>query len=309
LTKSIPKRKLIVTGATGLVGSRFVQLFKNQFSIFTIGREYTDFKINLNSKKEVLKHVAYLDAESVINFAAYTNVDGAQKEKGNKSGEVYTLNSMLPLWLAQACKVSGKSLYHISTDYVFNGKKEDRPYTENEIPKPLDCWYSSTKFQGELNAIKGLGSKSRSSIIRISFPYSGVYGRKLDFARVIIDKLKKGEIYFGITDQKIKPVSVDDIAQALALLIAKQSYGIFHVAGKYSEKGYISPYEFSLKMASIMNLDKSLIKPVSFLELSKKRIAPRPQHTWLDTNKIEKLGFTIPDIDQVLNRFKIQINS
>lgn len=301
-----PAYKLLVTGSTGLVGSKFLQDFKNKFSIITIGRSNVDLKINLTSKREVLKTVISSDADAIINFAAFTNVDEAEKEKGDKLGEVYTLNAMLPLWLAQACEVSGKSLYHISTDYVFDGKQNLRPYTEEDSPSPVNSWYSISKYQGELNVRNVFKEENLFTIVRISYPYSGIYNRKLDFTRAIIDKLKKGETYFAITNQKIKPTSVDDIAQALSSLINKQIYGVYHIAGKY-KLGYISPYEFAQKVAEIMEMDATLIKPISFLEFSKKRIAPRPQHTWLNTKKIENLGFNITNNEDALKRFKQQL--
>lgn len=297
--------KLLVTGATGLVGSKFVDNFKHKFNILTIGRDNVDIKIDLTSQQEVVETILSTDADAVINFAAYTNVDGAEEEKGNKEGEVYTLNAKLPLWLAHSCAKSGKNLYYISTDYVFDGNKASEPYTEEDLPKPVDSWYAISKLAGELNIKEGFGVGDKFAIIRISFPYSGTYNRKLDFARVVIDKLGKGEVYYGITDQKIKPTSVDDIANAIDLLLRQKAKGIYHVAGKYPN-GFISPYDFALNIASIMNLDSSLIKPISFVQLSEKRIAPRPQHTWLDTKKIESMGMNITNIDQSLVRFKEQ---
>lgn len=296
--------KLLITGSTGLVGSRFVQLFKNQFSIVTLGRKDADLQINLRSKEEVTRSIASSDAKVIINFAAYTNVDGAEKENNNKDGEVYILNTMLPLWLIKSCNASGKILYHISTDYVFDGKQNDRPYTEEDIPTPVNSWYAKTKYYGEESI---LNSSGNYSIIRISYPYSGLHKRKLDIARAVVEKIKNKEIYLGIEDQKIKPTSVDDIAYALRYLLEKGATGIYHVAGNYSPQTYITPYQFAQKIANIMNLDSSLVKPISFLSLSKKRVARRPQHTWLDTGKIEAFGLRITPINEALKRFMSQM--
>lgn len=301
--------KLLITGSTGLVGSRFVEICKNDFSIVTVGRDYVDIKVDFTSKEKVLNIVSSSDANVVINFAAYTNVDEAEKEKGDTKGEVYTINTLLPSWLAKSCQASGKKLYHISTDYVFDGKQQDRPYTEDDSPTPVDSWYSMTKYFGEQNILSASDHETNFAIIRISYPYSGVYKRKLDIARAVVEKLKNNHIYLGINDQKIKPTSVDDIANALFFLINKKASGIYHVAGNYLPKGYITPYEFAQMIAKIFKLDKSLIKPISFSDFSKARIASRPQHTWLDTKKIESMGFQIANIDQALNRFKQQCYS
>lgn len=298
-------KKILVAGSTGLVGSRFVEAARKNFSVLTLGRSNVDLKVNLLNKTEVLKAVQVSDADLVINFAAYTNVDGAEEEKGDKEGEVYALNALLPLWLAQSCQSSGKIFFHISTDYVFDGKKGDSPYTEENIPRPVNSWYAKTKYYGEENILKSSGN---NAIARISYPYSGAYKQKLDIARVVVEKLKNKEPYFGIKDQKIKPTSVDDIAKAVIFLLNKNATGIYHVAGNYSPKTYVTPYQFAQKIARVMNLDISLIKGVSFQDLSKKRIAPRPQHTWLSTNKIESLGFQITNIDEALKRFSNQLN-
>lgn len=297
-------KKLLVAGSTGLVGSRFVELVKNNFSVVTLGRNNTDIKINLTSKEEVSKTVQSSDAEIVINFAAYTNVDKAEDKKGDKKGEVYTMNALLPLWLARSCRDSGKTFFHISTDYVFDGKKDTNPYTEEDIPTPVNSWYAMTKYYGEENILKSSGNHT---IIRISYPYSGLYKRKFDIARTVVEKLQNKELYLGVEDQKIKPTSVDDIAEALIFLLQKNATGIYHIAGNYSPEEHITPYQFAQKIADIMNLDTSFIKPISFLNLSKKRIAPRPKNTWLSTKKIESLGFHFTNIDEVLKRFKDQM--
>lgn len=301
--------KLLILGSTGLVGSRFVRLYQKKYSITTLGRGNTDIKVDLLSKENLEEKIQNLDIDAIINFAAYTNVDGAEKEKGDKNGEVYRLNCLLPLWLTNYCKNLGKKLYHISTDYVFKGTQDARPYNEEDTPAPVNSWYAMTKYFGEENILKSDSGKKSSAIIRISYPYSGLYKRKLDIARAVIEKLKNNKLYFGAKDQKIKPSSVDDIAQALSLLVEKGETGIYHVAGNYYPDEYITPYYFAKKIAEKMDLRLSLIKPISFSDLSKKRVAPRPQHTWLSTKKIESLGLSFADIRETLNRFKQQLSS
>ena len=301
--------KLLVTGSSGLVGSRFVNLYKDKFSITSCGRENADIYLNLLSHDDLKKVVEESDAEVIINFAAYTNVDQAENEKGQKDKEVYILNVMVPLWLAESCQKSGKKLYHISTDYVFDGKKEDKPYTEDNLPNPVNSWYSITKFQGEISVKEKFKNSTDYAIIRISYPYSGVYKRKMDVARTVVSRLSNNQSYQGIINQKVKPTSVDDIADALNLLLTKNASGIFHVAGNFSPIDYITPYDFAYKIAETFNLDSSLIESIDFNEFSRVRIAPRPQHTWLDTRKIENLGLSITSWEESLSRFKQQLTS
>lgn len=290
----------MVTGASGLVGSRFVDLYNNK--CITLGiNPSSQIKLNLLKEREIKKVILPSNAKTVLHFAAYTNVDKAQEQMNDKNGEVYILNTLAPKWLAQACQKSGKKLYHISTDYVFNGRKRSSSYKENDKPRPVKSWYAITKYEGE-NSVREVLDEKSYGIIRFSFPFSGVYKLKYDLARVLVDRLRENQVYTGITDQKIKPTFVDEIAKALNFLISKNAYGIYHVAGKH-KRGFIYPYDFALKIAEKFGLNKSLIKPTNFSKYYKDKPSPRPKDTWLDTGKIESLGFKFERFGNLLGRF------
>jgi dTDP-4-dehydrorhamnose reductase len=270
--------KLLVTGSTGLVGSAFVTKYPK--ITISAGRKNCDQRLDLSKKKQIIKVVSKTNASVIINFAAYTNVDAAEEQKGDKGGEVYTINTLAPFWLAKACRKHNKSFIHISTDYVFDGMQDKRPYKESDPANPLNSWYSQTKYQAEKKIVEVFDGKGSGwAIVRISFPYSDKHDRKLDIARAVVARLKDKQSYLGIINQKIKPTHVNKIAEAIYLLVKKQVSGIFHVAG-YWPNGYISPHDFALLIA----------KKYRFKEFFKNRPAPRPQHTWRDTGKIEKLG-------------------
>jgi dTDP-4-dehydrorhamnose reductase len=280
------KKQYLVLGSTGLVGSAFAHLY--QKSIITAGRNHCDYKLDLTSKDQIEKIVGNAPVNVVINFAAYTNVDEAEKQKGDLKSQTYILNAKVPVWLAKACAKDHKHFIHISTDYVFDGRQDDRPYTETDPAEPVDSWYCQTKRLGEKRVEKAFRNKRGWAIIRISFPYSDYYQRKLDIARTVIEQLKKGLIYYAVTDEKIKPTHVREIAEDVNLIAEKRAYGIYHVAGDWPG-GFITPYDFAQKIAGDHHLDISLIKPIAFKNFLKTRIAPRPQHTWLDTKKIKSL--------------------
>lgn len=299
------KKKVLVLGHTGLVGSSFVDLYRNKFSFITAGRNDSDIYLDLLVKDNIKKTILNTNAEVVINFAAYTAVDEAEKQKGDLEGEVYMINTFAPGLIAKYCKESGKRFIQLSTDYVFDGEQGNRPYNEEAIVRPVDSWYVITKYQGEQEVLK-MGS--HAIVARISYPYSAKYKRKLDFARVILSRVQNGQTFSAISDQKIKPTNVYDIAKALTILIDSKSSGIFHIAGKYGND-FVTPYEFAKKLCKIFQLDKNLLKSITFDELSKVRVASRPKHTWLDTSKIEKLGMAFKDLDQSLSLFKKQFNT
>ena len=104
----------------------------------------------------------------------------------------------------------------------------------------------------------------------------------------MVDKLKNEQVYYGVTDEKIKPTHVNEISRAVNLIASKKASGVYHVAGNWPN-GFITPYDFAQKIARKHRLDSSLIRPITFKDFLKTRIAVRPQHTWLDTGKIKKL--------------------
>lgn len=294
------QKKILVIGSTGLVGSYFAEKCKDKFEILTAGLENCDFEINLLNKEQIDSVIKKVDATDVINFAAFTNVGEAEKEKNNLDGIVYKLNVLAPMYLAETCLESGKKLYHISTDYVFNGKQADRPYKETDIPNPLG-WYAKTKYEGELKVQEIL--LNDFTIFRIALPFNGLYTQKLDIARAVIERLKNNQEYSGITDHKITPSNVLDIADGISLIIEKEKTGIYHLVSRY-EKRFTSAFEFANKIAKKFNLEKTLIKPVTFSEYFKEKTAITPQNTWLDTTKIESLGMKFLTEEESQENFK-----
>lgn len=280
-------KEYLVLGSTGLVGSAFKSLFKH--SVVTAGRSNCDYFLDLNEAKDTDKIIGTAGADTVVNFAAYTNVDEAEKQKGDRRGQTYGLNTIVPAQIAESCKKYNKRLIHISTDYVFGGTQDSRPYRETDPAIPVNSWYAQTKRMGEQKIEKIFSGGNGYAIVRISFPYSDKFPRKLDIARTVIETLKQGKNYLGVTDEKIKPTHVKEISGAINLIAAKHAGGIYHVAGSFS-KGYITPYDFARKIARANGLDEDLINPITFREFMDKRIAPRPQHTWLDTSKFEILN-------------------
>ena len=297
------KLRLLVTGATGLVGSSFVHQNAHNFNILTAGRNNADIKLDLLQKEQIIRIVTKLKIDVVINFAAFTHVDEAQKQNNDKSGDVYALNTLAPYYLAKACVLSAKKLYQISTDYVFDGKNEDNPYTEEDQPCPLNSWYSKTKFFAEQKIMDVFKGKNSYVIIRISNPYSPKFNKKLDIVRAILDTLTKNQPYLAPCDQKIKPTSVFEIAGAIKLLLMSEASGIYNVAGEFNDS-FITPYQFAQKIARFFNFDTSLIYKTTFERFSTTRKAPRPKNSWLDTSKIKAQGMNFLSFEENLRIFK-----
>lgn len=267
--------KIAVFGGSGLVGSKFLQINSNRFDINAPESSLVD----ITDYKQVLSFMDKIDAGVVINFAAYTNVEEAEKQKDNKDTVCYQINAIGAKNVADACKTMGKHLIHISTEYVFDGTKSDSPYTEEDKPNPIN-WYGTTKYFGE-EFVKNSGCNF--IIVRISMPYSGYYEQKTDIARFFLNELREKKQIRVVKDQNITPILTDDIAGALAATVEKQSFGIYHVASK----NHTTPFDFAKLIAQAFNLDASLTVPIQLEEYNQKKQAKLLKNSWLSPFKFE----------------------
>lgn len=265
--------KVLVFGGSGLVGSRFVELSTDKFEI----KAPKASEVDILDKQKISRIVSDFNPVTIINFAAYTNVEEAEKQRGDKSGVCYQINAEGARNVAEVCNKLGKHLIHISTDYVFDGIKSDRPYTEKDKPNPIN-WYGATKYFGEQFVLE---SGCYHTLIRISMPYSAHYNQKGDIARFFLEQLKNKDKISAIVDQKITPTLVDDIANALIVIVDKKPTGIYHLAST----NHITPLEFARLIAQTFNLDSTLITAITLEEYNKKKLAKLLKNSWLEVSK------------------------
>lgn len=269
-------KKIIVFGGSGLVGSRFISLQKENFEITAPSASEVDI-LDLAKVKEFIGNSK---ADLVVNFAAYTQVEKAEEEKGKTDGLVYKINALGAKQVADTCQALGEYLVHISTDYVFDGGKFDSPYTEEDEPNPKN-WYGATKLFGEEFV---LTSGCKGAIVRISMPFSPFYKEKPDIARFFLQELKTDRKIWAVEDQRITPTLVDDIVAALKIIIDNGSLGLYHVSSRDS----VSPLEFAKTIAELFNLRYDLISSINFEDYNKKKRAKLLKYSWLNPAKFEK---------------------
>jgi dTDP-4-dehydrorhamnose reductase len=166
--------------------------------------------------------------ELVINAAAYTNVDGCETE----TELAYSVNALGPRNLAQACERRGCELLHVSTNYVFDGEG-DRPYEPFESPRPISA-YGRTKLAGEEHVMR---LTNRWYVVRSA----GVYGRGHNFVRTMLRVGAERDVVKVKKDEFISPTYARDLAEGIAEVIEKRSYGLYHL----TNAGTCSWYEFA----------------------------------------------------------------
>lgn len=266
-------KKILVFGGAGLVGSKFIDLNSQNFEINAPGVELVD----ILDKDAVLKIVESFNPDSIINFAAYTNVEAAEDQRGDKDGVCFQINAVGAKNVAESARDFNKYLIHISTEYVFDGTKTDSPYKEEDKQRPIN-WYGETKYYGEQFILE---SECDLGLVRICMPFSPFYELKKDIARFFLDELKAGNQINAIEDEKVTPTLVSDIANALSVLVGNQEGGIYHVCSKNS----ITPFEFAKSIAKTFDLDSSLVKPVSFEEYNRNKKGKLLKNSWLSCGK------------------------
>jgi dTDP-4-dehydrorhamnose reductase len=267
----------IVLGASGLVGSRLCELWATTAEVLAP----THAEVDVLDHTALDAFIANAQADTVVNLAAWADVDGAEPQRGDIDGLVYRLNAQYPRELGALCEQYGKHLVHVSTDYVFDGVQANLPYREDDPTGPL-CWYAQTKREGEQALLE---VNSNACVARIEMPYTAIDHRKRDLARLVATRLKANQTVQGVTDQRITPVFLDDAAEALRRLARARHSGIVHVAAS----DWTTPYAFARGIARRLDLHEECILPVEFHEFAATRPAQRPQHSWLDVSRFTNL--------------------
>jgi len=303
--------KLLVIGGSGLLGYKVAKMAFNEHETF-LTYNYrsiqvegcTALKLDKCDRKAVFELLEKIKPDVVIDTAALHNVDYCETHPE----EAWKVNVEGTRNVAEACKKIDAKIIFISTDYVFDGTKGY--YTEEDTPNPLS-YYAKTKLEAE-KIIQSLDVNyiiARPSVIYGWNPneVSGLKsssGKSVNFVVWALQKLEKGEEIKAVTDQYSSPTLADNLAEALLVMACSEKQGIYHTAGK----DCVNRYEFTLKIAEVFGLDKSLIKPVTS-EIFK-QIAKRPKKCCLDVSKAEKdFGIRFLTVEEGLKLMKNQKES
>jgi len=280
------KRKVLITGAKGQLGKALKQqsITNENFDCIFLSKE----ELDITSKQEIKSVFNYHRPDVVINTAAYTAVDKAE----DNEELAFLINATAVGFLAKACKLRDISFIHISTDYVFNGNKEDS-YIESDLPEPQTV-YGSSKLAGEKALIDS--DLIQYAIIRTSWLYSS-YGH--NFVKTMLRLGPENNEISVVNDQLGSPTCANDLAEAI-LLCAKRlttiNSGIYH----YSNKGSITWYNFANAIFKHSEIDVTVLPITS--ELFPTR-AKRPVNSVLNTEKIEAhFQIKIPEWETSLKR-------
>lgn len=272
--------RIFITGSDGQLGHELTEVLKGEDLL--PGKEpeqdITDEKI--------MTQICDFRPEVVIHAAAYTDVDGCEKNRDL----AHKVNAIGTHQVARAAEKSGAKMVYISTDYVFSGRKRS-PYVESDSPHPLNV-YGQSKWEGEQFVEQAC---SRYLVLRTSWLYGRV-GK--NFVKTILSKATQGEELRVVNDQVGCPTYARDLAVAIAALIKKEAFGLYHAAGQ----GTCSWFEFAEEAVKLSGISKK-VAPIGSKNLN--RPARRPRYSALNPQKLNGLGIYLRPWRDALQEFII----
>lgn len=254
--------RILVTGANGQLGKELNScLSKSNLEIICLDRSKLDIT-KISKVKEIIED---LMPDWVINCAAYTKVDLAEKNISTANN----VNGIGPENLALICKNYKSKLLHISTDSVFSSFSP-KHFDRDEKTNPINQ-YSKSKVLGEELSMDKFNEGTW--IIRTSWLY-GEYGG--NFITTVMNKIINNERINVVDDQFGQPTFSKNLANFIKIFIFQPPKpGIYH----FTDLGYVSRYDFAKQIYIILGLDLSFITKVS--TKIHEGIAVRPKYSLL----------------------------
>jgi len=254
---------VFICGSTGRLGRSVTKVFEKEAKVVAPARQ----ELDLRSKDDLQEAVEASQPSILINCAAWTDVDGCEKNPELAK----EINATLPQHLSELSKKVGAHLVHISTDFVFDGRT-DTPYDEKQLPNPLSV-YGQTKLDGEI----GVGPNA--TIIRTSWLQSQDDSNMVEW---ILDSFKKTGSVEVPNDRRANPTFVSDLLPVIKYFAELRYEGVVHA----TNQGTTNWCEFARFVAEKSDNDPARIIPSEAEKLN--RVAERPVFSALDNAVISE---------------------
>lgn len=270
-------KKIALIGSNGQLGSDLLKILSPLYKV----KPLTHRDIEITDKERMHKVLKTFKPDILISTAAYTRVD----EGESAPEKAFLINTVGTKNLAEYCAEKNITLLFYSTDYVFGqDSKRRKPYTENDIPGPINT-YGISKLAGE-EYIKS--TLKKWFIIRTTglFGVAGSSGKGYNFVELMIRLSKEQKNVRVVSDQVSSPTYTKELAEQTLLILKKNKYGLYHV----TSKGSCSWYEFAKEIFRLTNI-KTPLKRVS--EKTWKTSAKRAHYSVLKNKRIEELNISV----------------
>jgi len=261
--------KVLITGAAGLLGHGLTQVFGARHTVFPVTRA----EVDTTDAGAVQNAFNRLQPDVVIHTAAIPDLDVCEADPDR----AFLVNVEGTRNVTRAASEVGAAVAHISSDAVFDGKK-NTPYVESDPVNPQTV-YGRTKVDGE----QIVAAVPQHWIFRIPVLFGP---GKANFVSKGLEKLRKREEYVVASDQVACAAYTLDVAQLMMEIIEARKYGLYHVANA----GQCSRLELAIRAAEFAELDSSLIvgKPSDMMNRKAKRL----KYSVMDSRAARDAGFT-----------------
>jgi len=269
---------ILVIGANGMLGHDLMETLEGDVRGLDLP------ELDITDLASVRKALLTLKPETIINAAAYTDVDGCE----SNVEQAMAVNGEGVGLLALTAREIGAKLVQVSTDYVFDGGK-GAPYVEDDAIGPLSI-YGESKLAGELNAAMA----PQHLIVRTQWLY-GIHGK--NFVETMLRLSGERNELSVVDDQIGSPTFTRDLALAIKALLQKGCCGTYHAANS----GFCSWNEFAKAIFEAAGL-KITVNTMTTEQLN--RPARRPLYSTLDCSKLERdTGFSFRPWREALGEY------
>lgn len=264
--------RIAIIGSNGQLGTDLVKAFAGHE---VVAWKHSDFDVR--DHQRAFEAITVVRPDAVINTAAFHKTDACEDEP-----EVaFATNALATRNLGRACKTCGATLVHISTDYVFDGRK-GAPYVEDDAARPINV-YGASKFAGEQFVAAAC---DRYYIARVAslFGIAGASGKGGNFVETMLAKASRGEPIAVIDDITMSPTYTVDAAQAIRGLVeASAAPGLYHL----TNAGACTWYAFAREIFRQAGLTTNLRSTTIAAMPSKTR---RPAYSALASHRLGTTG-------------------
>jgi dTDP-4-dehydrorhamnose reductase len=260
------RRRALVTGAAGLLGSELVvALSGGGFEVVPRSKN----ELDVTDRAAVARAFRASSPDVVVNCAAFTKVDACETDPRAEA-----VNATAVGTLAKECLARSVDLIHVSTDFVFDGAKR-APYTEEDEPRPLSE-YGRTKLAGEEAALRA----PNALVVRSSWLF-GPGG--WNFVEAILKQVADGRRELAVvSDQRGRPTATPDLADAIVALLLSGATGLYH----FANAGEATWFDFAREILDRSGCRDVALRPIDSATLA--RPAARPLYSVLDTTRYER---------------------
>lgn len=293
--------KTLIIGANGFTGRWILQSLSRQ-GIYELtgcslhedilpGNNYRFVQADMNNHPAIDRLIAEIRPDVVINGSALSVPDYCESHHE----EAYAANVVAVENIARCCEKAGSRFIHLSTDFVFDGKKAEL-YTETDTPAPVN-YYGISKYQGEQAVAANCSNYANVRVVV-------VYGKALpgqhgNILQLVKNRLQAGQEIRVVSDQYRTPTWVQDIADGVEKLMHISQNGIWHICGDEC----LSIADIAYRVADYFKLDRSLIVPVTTEEMNE--ATPRPRFSGLSIEKAKRiLGYAPHSLEEGMAEMK-----